>query len=132
MKNTPNQGSIEEGDKGQHGASPQHRGAHITVVVRSFHWFVLGVLTTLLLIGGISACYQGRDIARITGRAVHVELPSDLTGYDQIVSISFHKNSDGETLKDITYLSTDGKLHSKEYNDWGIFQGEIIWELAGR
>lgn len=102
-----------------------------TLTMRGYHWFVLGLLTALLLVGGITACYQGRDISRVTGRAVHVDLPADLTGYDKIVSISFHKNSDGETLKDITYLSTDGKLHSKEYNDWGIFQGEIIWELAG-
>lgn len=112
-------------------ASTRNKGKQITVFVRGYHWFLLGLLTALLLAGGITACYQGRDISRITGRAVHVALPSDLVSYDKIVSISFHKNNDGETIKDITYLSTDGKLHSKEYNDWGVFQGEIIWDLAG-
>lgn len=111
--------------------STSNNGKQITIVVRGYHWFLLGLLSALLLVGGITACYQGRDISRITGRAVNITLPNDLVSYDKIVSISFHKNNDGETIKDITYFSTDGKLHSKEYNDWGVFQGEIIWNLAG-
>lgn len=98
---------------------------------RGWQWFLLGVMVTLLLVGGTTACYQGRKIARITGQAVHIELPEDVYSYDQIVSISFHKNENGETIKDITYIGADEKLHSKEYNDWGVFQGEIIWEIQG-
>lgn len=105
--------------------------AQITIALRGWQWFIMGILVATLLFGGISACYQGRDISRVTGRAVRIDLPQDLVSYDDIVSISFHKNADGETLKDITYFSTDGKLYSKEFNDWGIFQGEIVWELAG-
>lgn len=101
----------------------------LIINVQSWHWFLLGILFTVIMGGGISACYQGRDIARFTGRPVHIELPEDIRSYDDIVSISFHKNSSGETLKDITYIGTDGLLHSKEYKDWGIFQGEIIWDL---
>ncbi len=94
-------------------------------------WFLLGVLVTVLLVGGLTACYQGRRVSRWTGQAVHVELPDDLAEYEDIINISFHKNQDGETIKDITYLSTDGTVHSQEFNDWGILQGEIIWEIKG-
>ena len=107
------------------------KSSRVTISLHGWQGFLLGVLVTLLLFGGISACYQGRKISRITGGVVRVDLPKDLDSYNDILSISFHKNSDGETIKDVTYFSTDGKLHSKEYNDWGIFQGEIVWELAG-
>lgn len=105
--------------------------AHPQVVInlRGWQWFLLGVVVTVLLLGGVSACYQGRKISRLTGLPVHINLPQDLTSYDKIVSISFHKDASGETFKDVTYIGTDGKLHSHEYNDWGIFQGEIIWNL---
>jgi hypothetical protein len=65
----------------------------------------------------------------MTGRPTSIKLPEDLASYEKIVTISFHKNDQGETIKDLTYIATDGRLHSREYNDWGIFQGEIIWEL---
>ena len=65
---------------------------HISFTPQGWHYFLLGVVLTLLAMGGVSACYQGRDIARVTGRAVHIDLPSDVTSYDQIVTISFHNN----------------------------------------
>ena len=75
----------------------------ISISPKGWHYFLLGVVLTLLAIGGVSACYQGRDIARVTGRPVRIDLPSDVTSYEQIVTISFHKNDKGETLKDVTY-----------------------------
>lgn len=102
----------------------------LVLTIKGGHWFVLGALVTLLVLGGVSACYQGRDISRWTGRAVRVELPNDLTSYNKIISVSFHKNSSGETLKDVTYIGADGLLHSREYKDWGLLEGEIIWELT--
>lgn len=104
----------------------------IVISLKNWQWFLLGVLLTLILVGGLSACYQGRKISRLTGRAVHIDLPEDMTSYDQIVSISFHKNKDDETIKDVTYYGSDGKLHSKEYNDWGILEGEIVWDLQSK
>lgn len=101
----------------------------VVITLRGWQWFLVGVVLTLLLFGGISACYQGRKISRLTGLPVHINLPADLASYNNIVSVSFHKDANGETFKDVTYIGTDGKLHSHEYNDWGIFQGEIIWEL---
>jgi hypothetical protein len=51
---------------------------------------MLGVLVTLALVGGLTACYQGRTISRWTGQAVHIKLPEEVSSYEQIVSISFH------------------------------------------
>ena len=101
----------------------------VSISIRQLQRLALGLFLTLLIVGGVSGCYQGRKISRITGGAVNIDLPEDVTSYEQIVSISFHKNNDGETIKDVTYMGADGKLHSKEYNDWGVFQGEIIWNL---
>ena len=50
-------------------------------------WFFLGIVVTFMLFGGISSCYQGRDISRFTGRAVRIDLPEDLRSYDDILSI---------------------------------------------
>lgn len=106
-------------------------GTTFVITIGQWRGFLLGVLVSALLFGGVAACYQGRDISRLTGRATRITLPRDLASYDDIITISFHKNSSGETIKDITYISTDGTVHSKEFNDWGVFQGEIVWELAG-
>ncbi len=103
----------------------------LVISIKDWHLYVLTCVLAIIIIGGVSGCYQGRTISRITGRATYIDLPDDVTSYDQVLSISFHKNADGETLKDVTYMGPDGKLHSKEYNDWGIFQGEIIWNLQG-
>ena len=53
------------------------------------------------LLGGLSACYQGRDVSRITGKPTHVKLPDNLVSYEDIVSVSFHKSEKGETLKQL-------------------------------
>ncbi|MEM7129525.1 MAG: hypothetical protein AAF702_24545 [Chloroflexota bacterium] len=102
----------------------------IQLTFKGWHFFVMGMLVTLIMFGGVSACYQGRDISRWTGRAQRVELPDDLTSYDKIITVSFHKNESGETLKDVTYIGADGLMRSKEYKDWGLLEGEIIWELT--
>ena len=104
----------------------------IQLTIKGWHGFVMGVLVTLIMFGGISACYQGRDFARWTGVAQRVDLPDDLTSYNKIISVSFHKNENGETLKDITYISADGLMRSKEYKDWGLLEGEIIWNLTAK
>jgi hypothetical protein len=109
----------------------QTKNIVLSISLKGWQWFVLGVLVVLIL-GGLTGCYQGRKISRLTGQAAHVDLPKDLASYDKIICISFHKTDDGETIKDVTYLATDGKVHSQEYNDWGILQGSIIWELEGR
>ena len=110
----------------------QTRSVVLSISLKGWQWFVLGVLVALIVLGGLTGCYQGRKISRLTGQAVHIDLPKDLASYGQIISVSFHTINNGETIKDVTYLGADGKVHSQEYNDWGILQGSIIWELPGR
>lgn len=91
---------------------------------------ILAVLV-LLLAGGLwlyfSFFYQGRAISRFTGIANEIALPDCITSRDQIISISFHKDANGNTLKDVTYVCPDGKIYSQEYSDVGVFQGSIEW-----
>jgi hypothetical protein len=92
------------------------------------------VVPILLVVGGIwlyLSVYQGRDISRFTGVPVKLTLPDCVTSNDQVVSVSFHSLPSGETIKDVTYIC-DGRLFSHEYNDFGILQGSIEWNIKGR
>lgn len=92
---------------------------------------VIAAVVLLVLIGGVVIyfnIYQGRNISRFTGIAVKISLPECITNPDQIISVSFHKNANGETIKDLTYRCNDGKIFSQEYNDLGILQGSIEWQ----
>ncbi len=100
------------------------------ISLKGWQWFLAGVLMTTMLFGGVSACYQGRDLSRWTGRPVNIELPPDITNPRNVISISFHKDNEGATVKDVTYIGQDGNLHSKEYRDWNLLEGEIIWEVT--
>ncbi len=87
----------------------------------------------LLIVGGVWIylnVYQGRDISRITGRPVKIALPECVTNTEQIISVSFHSVSAGETIKDVTY-TCDGKMYSREFNDYGVLQGSIEWTFSG-
>jgi hypothetical protein len=92
------------------------------------------VVAVVLVVGGAwlyLSLYQGRDISRITGRPVQIALPDCVTSADQVISVSFHSASSGETTKDVTYVC-DGRLYSHEYNDFGILQGSIEWTFTRR
>jgi hypothetical protein len=87
-----------------------------------------------LLVGGVwlyFSLYQGRDISRITGRPVQIALPDCVSSAEQVISVSFHSQSSGETIKDVTYIC-DGRLFSHEYNDFGILQGSVEWTFTRR
>jgi hypothetical protein len=46
-----------------------------------------------------------------------------------MVSVSFHKETNGDTVKDMTYETIDGTYKSIEYTDkpWHL-EGSILWE----
>lgn len=88
-----------------------------------------GVIVVVMLVGGIWLYlnfYQGRDISRFTGIPVKIALPECVKSPDQLLSISFHSKSSGETVKDVTYVC-NGQIFSHEYNDFGILEGSIEW-----
>lgn len=85
----------------------------------------------ILIVGGVwfyyGVIYQGRALSRITGIANQVKLPDCITSPEQIISISFHKGTNGESIKDVTFVCPDGRIYSEEYNDLGVFQGSLEW-----
>ena len=96
---------------------------------------ILSIVAALgLLVGAVwlyFSLYQGRDISRITGRPVQIALPDCVTSADQVISVSFHSETSGETIKDVTYIC-DGRVYSHEYNDFGILQGSVEWTFTRR
>jgi hypothetical protein len=96
---------------------------------------ILSIVAVIaLLVGGVwlyFSLYQGRDISRITGRPVQIALPECVTSAEQVISVSFHSEPSGETIKDVTYVC-DGRLYSHEYNDFGILQGSVEWIFTRR
>jgi hypothetical protein len=89
--------------------------------------FLLGFLTCLciLLLSSISGC--GRTLSRLGLGDEKLNLPKD---FKSMVSVSLHKESNGDTVKDLTYETTEGKYRSVEYRDkiWHL-EGGITWEI---
>lgn len=57
---------------------------------------------------------QSRAISRWTGNAVNLELPEDC---EKILGVDVGYVSKNERVKNLTYLSTDGVIYSKEYRE---------------
>jgi hypothetical protein len=88
--------------------------------------FALGFLTCLciLLLTQVWSC--GRTLSRFGFGDQTLNLPKD---FKAMVSVGFHKNDQGETIKDLTYETIDGDFRSIEYKDkpWQL-EGSIRWE----
>jgi hypothetical protein len=57
---------------------------------------------------------QSRAISRWTGNAVNLELPEDCA---RILGVDIGYTSKDERIKNLTYLSTNGAIYSKEYRE---------------
>jgi hypothetical protein len=57
---------------------------------------------------------QSRAISRWTGNAVNLELPEDCV---KILGVDIGYLSKDERVKNLTYLSTNGTIYSKEYRE---------------
>lgn len=66
---------------------------------------------------------QSRSISRWTGSAVNLELPEDCL---KVLGVDVGYFSEDERVKNLTYLSKDGKIYSKEY-----FEGVIDRQFEG-
>jgi hypothetical protein len=91
-----------------------------------FKDFLLGFMSCLVfvLLSSISNC--GRTLSRLGFGDEVLKLPKD---FKSMVSVSLHKESNGDTVKDLTYETTDGNYKSVEYRDkvWHL-EGSIRWE----
>ncbi len=88
--------------------------------------FLLGFLSCLTLLLLLNTLHCGRTLSRLGIGDQSLTLPSD---FKTMISVSFHKEPNGDTVKDLTYETLDGKYRSIEYTDkpWHL-EGSILWE----
>lgn len=88
--------------------------------------FLLGFLTCLSLFLLASTAGCGRTLSRLGLGDEKLNLPKD---FKSMISVSLHKESNGDTVKDLTYETLEGKFRSVEYRDkiWHL-EGGITWE----
>jgi hypothetical protein len=101
---------------------------HKGFVEAALYLVIVGLV--ILFVVGIMLCIkscapQSRMKSRLGGKPVVVQLPADCPSLDAIVNVCYDA---GE--KNVTYISSDGKLRTKTYTDWGIMQGEVVYELS--
>jgi hypothetical protein len=90
-------------------------------------------ITAIALIGIISitmiffAC--GRTASRLGGKEHRQVLKVE--HFKEFVSISFDKRGNS-TVKDVTFLATDGFVYTREFMDVSPFEGVIRWVPYGK
>jgi hypothetical protein len=70
----------------------------------------------------------GRSFSRFTGKPVKIKLPDN---FERLIGVDFTEFQD-QTIKNITYVSKDGKYYTLENKDKGIFEGGVEWTLDGK
>lgn len=88
--------------------------------------FLLGFMTCLSLVFIMNTFHCGRTLSRIGLGDQTLKLPKD---FKKMISVSFHKRTNGDTVKDMTYQTLNGDYRSVEYTDkiWQL-DGAIRWE----
>ena len=88
--------------------------------------FLLGFMSCLSFFLLMNTFNCGRTLSRLGLGDYKLTLPKD---FKSMVSVSFHKEPNGDTIKDVTYETIDGKIRSIEYTDkpWHL-EGSILWE----
>ncbi|MCB1140753.1 MAG: hypothetical protein H7A24_07635 [Leptospiraceae bacterium] len=88
--------------------------------------FFLGFLSCLSLFLFLNTMNCGRTLSRLGLGDQHLDLPKD---FKAMVSVSLHKEANGDTIKDLTYETLDGNYRSVEYRDkpWQL-EGGITWK----
>lgn len=88
--------------------------------------FAFGFVSCLCLFFAFNAFSCGRTLSRFGFGDQILKLPKD---FKAMVSVGFHKDSAGTTIKDLTYETQDGQYRSVEYKDNPLsLEGSIRWE----
>ena len=85
-------------------------------------WTLIFAFLSSLFFSGCGP--QSRKMSRLTGKPLTLELPEDCV---EVVSVSISAENGGNSTKNITYVNRDGDLITREYTDWGIWEGSIRW-----
>lgn len=88
--------------------------------------FAIGFLSCLCIFLSAQVWGCGRTLSRFGFGDQTLHLPKD---FKAMVSVGFHKDQNGETIKDLTYETVEGYYRSIEYKDkpWQL-EGAIRWE----
>lgn len=87
--------------------------------------FLIGFLSCFVLFILLNTYGCGRTLSRLGLGDQEIKLPDD---FQQAISISMHRISGSETVKDLTYINDKGEIRSIEYRDkpWAL-EGSIRW-----
>lgn len=85
---------------------------------------IVGIILTAML---LSAC--GRTPSRLGGKE-HRQVVK-IEHFKEFISISFDKRG-SSTVKDVTFLATDGFAYTQEFMDINPFEGVIRWVPYGK
>ena len=90
---------------------------------KDFFLGFLFCLVSMLLLTNINC---GRTLSRLGLGDQTLNLPDD---FKAMVSVGFHKEKNGDTVKDLTYETQNGDFRSIEYRDkpWHV-TGSIKWK----
>lgn len=85
---------------------------------------IIGMMTLTLILSGC-----GRTPSRLGGKAHRQVL--NVEHFKEFVSISFDKRGNS-TVKDVTFIATDGFVYTREFMDVSPFEGVIRWVPSGK
>ena len=85
---------------------------------------IIGIISIAML---FYSC--GRTVSRLGGKEHRQVLKVE--NFKEFISISFDKRG-GSTVKDVTFLATDGFAYTREFMDVSPFEGVIRWVPNGK
>lgn len=93
---------------------------------KNFFYITGWIALVGMLLTNLSSCGpQSRKLSRLTGVPVTLKLPEDCV---RVISVSVAPEAKGgSSVKNLTYINTDGQLITREYTDWGILEGSVKW-----
>lgn len=90
-----------------------------------FRTIIWVMIAAAVISTGLNCGPQSRKLSRITGVPVTIELPEDCV---KVVSVSVTPDKEGNnSVKNLTYINTEGHLITREFTDWGMWEGSIKW-----
>lgn len=95
---------------------------------------IAALLTVAVLLGGCSqfatdSSFLGRKLSRFTGQESVVKLPNTV---ERILWVDFTAGGlMGSTIKNTTFIDTQGEYYTLEIKDYDAFQGLIHWLKPG-
>ncbi len=109
--------------------SNKNKASSFQVVIKYIKWTMLVVILLWLWIIWF-LYFSGRTPSRLLGESVAQVLTVPNMAEEGFISLSFDKRGTA-TVKDLTFLATDGYVYTREYRDVSPFEWIIRWVPYG-